>query len=157
MIAPKHKNVRERHSCFMSVLLSKYLFEFVGVSYLVCIYLFSAKQVDEKNVILYTLVLLSSVWITRYCKIHSSVCISQLFFFFLSFYSLPLSRWCSFFGWVSSSDGSSMEPEKLSGMRFLNSTCCICSLHIYSYYNIGTQVFSFVNFAHGVHLRGVWQ
>lgn len=49
MIAPKHKNVRERHSCFMSVLLSKYLFEFVGVSYLVCIYLFSAKQVDEKK------------------------------------------------------------------------------------------------------------
>lgn len=49
MTAPKHKNVRERHSCFMSVLLSKYLFEFVGVSYLVCIYLFSAKQVDEKK------------------------------------------------------------------------------------------------------------
>lgn len=52
MIPPKHKNVRERHSCFMSVLLSKYLFEFVDVSYLVCIYLFSAKQVDEKNLIL---------------------------------------------------------------------------------------------------------
>lgn len=124
MIAPKHKNVRERHSCFMSVLLSKYLFEFVGVSYLVCIYLFSAKQVNEKYVILYiTLFLLSSVWITRYCKIHSSVSISHASVFVFCCFFFPLSRWCSFFGWVSSSDGSSMEPEKLSGMRFLNSTC----------------------------------
>lgn len=96
MIAPKHKNVRERHSCFMSVLLSKYLFEFVGVSYLVCIYLFSAKQVDEKNVILYTLVLLSSVWITRYCKIHSSVCISQLFVFFCRFILFPFQGGVAF-------------------------------------------------------------